>query len=361
MSLTIPTSFLKDFDSLLENMLSQFQALSPEPDTTQLSQPYIKSACIASMLWGLYKYQDWIADQILPTTMDGANLDGFGGVYGITRNSGESDSSYLARILSNLRQPPAGGTANDYYNWALQTPATPANVSESFLPAAVNTISNIITTEQTWETSVPVKFTTTGTLPAPLVAGTVYYTKIVDIYDDPAFSLSAGGATIDLTSAGTGTHTIIPQATTLYTVADAAIITPPLVTFGSVTIVITPNDLSIIGTQAGTALATACQKYVDTLRPVTASYTAAVCVSNYSVNVTITVNPITADTAKIGAAITNYLNGFKPGQELYISNLIAIAINSGATNAVINTPSASVISTISQKIKPGTVNIITSN
>jgi len=58
-----------------------------------------------------------------------------------------------------------------------------------------------------FETDDPVEFTTTGTLPAPLVPGTTYYVRDVS---GGTFKLSAtsGGAVLDITSAGVGVHTV---------------------------------------------------------------------------------------------------------------------------------------------------------
>ncbi len=46
-----------------------------------------------------------------------------------------------------------------------------------------------------------------GGLPAPLTARTVYYVRVVDA-DTIEVSLTAGGAAIDITTQGTGTHTL---------------------------------------------------------------------------------------------------------------------------------------------------------
>jgi hypothetical protein len=55
----------------------------------------------------------------------------------------------------------------------------------------------------------PINFSTTGTLPAPLVAGTVYYTRNYNV-GARTFEVSAtsGGASINTTTDGTGTHTV---------------------------------------------------------------------------------------------------------------------------------------------------------
>lgn len=61
-----------------------------------------------------------------------------------------------------------------------------------------------------------VRLTTTGTLPAPLAAGTNYY---ISLTDRNSYRLSAtpGGATITTTTAGTGIHTIARTISPAYT------------------------------------------------------------------------------------------------------------------------------------------------
>ena len=115
--------FLKDFDDLLQAILTDYGNLDPAPDITNGSVVYIKAACLASMLWGLYRYQDYLSKQIFPDTADTDNLNHHGYVYDISRLSGESDSDYLARILAFIQQPPAGGNRQDYLTWALDTPS----------------------------------------------------------------------------------------------------------------------------------------------------------------------------------------------------------------------------------------------
>lgn len=114
------SSFLKDFDTLFNNILIDFQNQFPEADTSQGSLIYIKSACLASALWGLYKYQDWIADQIFPDSADTANLEHHAWVRGLSRNTDETDAELLARLLEYIRRPPAGGNQYDYVKWAME-------------------------------------------------------------------------------------------------------------------------------------------------------------------------------------------------------------------------------------------------
>jgi len=114
------SDFLKDFDNLFNNILTDFQNQFPAADVSQGSLIYIKSACLASALWGLYKYQDYIADQIFPDSSDTANLEHHVWVRGLTRNINETDADLLARLLEYIRRPPAGGNKYDYVKWALE-------------------------------------------------------------------------------------------------------------------------------------------------------------------------------------------------------------------------------------------------
>ena len=112
--------FLRDFDTLFTAILTDYQNQFPEADVSQGSLIYIKSACLASALWGLYKYMDYAGKQIFPDTADTENLAHHGWIYNLTKTSGETDAAFLARILTYIRTPPAGGNAVDYERWALE-------------------------------------------------------------------------------------------------------------------------------------------------------------------------------------------------------------------------------------------------
>lgn len=70
--------------------------------------------------------------------------------------------------------------------------------------ATVNTTTNEVSISGfTRTTNFPTRFTTTGTLPAPLEVGARYYFR-----SDNTLSRTLGGAAIDITDTGSGTHTI---------------------------------------------------------------------------------------------------------------------------------------------------------
>jgi hypothetical protein len=117
-------SFEKDFDTILQEMLVDYSNLSPAPDITQGTLLWIKSACFASALWGVYKYQDYIKRQIFPHTCESEWLDLHAGVYGITRLQDESDADLLVRLLTRIQHAPAGGNRYDYEFWAKEISVT---------------------------------------------------------------------------------------------------------------------------------------------------------------------------------------------------------------------------------------------
>jgi hypothetical protein len=93
--------------------------------------------------------------------------------------------------------------------------ANPTNFDVSSVDTSANTLT---ITDSGMATGNMVYFTSTGTLPAPLVAGKNYYVYMVS--GDDTFKLSdtyshaiAGTNFIDLTSAGTGTISIDPIVT----------------------------------------------------------------------------------------------------------------------------------------------------
>src|SRR3989338_5493493 len=78
---------------------------------------------------------------------------------------------------------------------------------KTFTPANVNTTTNRIDVGKNIATDTIITFSSTGTLPTELVVGTRYYAINIDTVTIQV-SASAGGAAINLTSQGTGTHTI---------------------------------------------------------------------------------------------------------------------------------------------------------
>lgn len=85
--------------------------------------------------------------------------------------------------------------------------------SRTFATTDVNTTTEVITiaTAGTFPTGTPIKFSSTSAVPAPLVAGTIYYAIYVSsttIKVATSLDNAMIGNAINLTSTGTGTHTL---------------------------------------------------------------------------------------------------------------------------------------------------------
>ncbi len=85
-------------------------------------------------------------------------------------------------------------------------------VSGTFVPGDVAIGTEIITVTFDITTGQEIRFTTTGGLPAPLVAGTVYFAIRVDathIKVATTLTLALAGTAINLTTQGTLVHTLV--------------------------------------------------------------------------------------------------------------------------------------------------------
>lgn len=108
----------KDYDEILEEILIDYQNLDDAPDVSESSTAFIMGSVLASAIWGLYRYSDYINKQHFPDSADTEHLNRWGTIYDISRLTDESNSDYLARILDFIRNPDAGGNANDFESWA---------------------------------------------------------------------------------------------------------------------------------------------------------------------------------------------------------------------------------------------------
>lgn len=89
-----------------------------------------------------------------------------------------------------------------------------SNLTQVTTTFTVNTTTDVIagTDETYWYDRMPVRFTTSGTLPAPLVAGKMYYLVQSGadylLYDRPANFSNDNWTQINFTTTGSGTHTL---------------------------------------------------------------------------------------------------------------------------------------------------------
>ncbi len=326
-------NFQKDFDELLSGILTDYRNQFPEADTSQGSLIFIRSACLASAVWGLYHYQEWISKQIFPDSADTEALEHHVWVRGLSRTYNETDSSLLARLLEYIRRPPAGGNKYDYVKWAKAID----NVAAAYcypLAQGLGTVDVVIVAnEANTDSEVPSSHTT--------LTGTVTSTGALKLIDTAATFVTSEaqkGDRVTNTSAGTEAKIVSVDGETELTL-----------------------DTDIF-TETGEAyeipsLVTEVKDYIDDQRPVTASVVRVLGPEILSQAVTMAVTGINVDTTQITADIAAYMEGLIPGQTLYTSQLTAIAIRNGADNATVTTPAADVTCTDYQMIRPGEVNV----
>src|SRR6185295_882351 len=109
-------TFEKTFEDLLNDILTDYDGQGIDRAVGTLA--FIKAACTASACWGIYKYQQWVSDQILPDTADDDFILGWARQFDITMNPGDTPLDILNALLLRFRNPPAGGKDADFIAWA---------------------------------------------------------------------------------------------------------------------------------------------------------------------------------------------------------------------------------------------------
>lgn len=396
--------YQKTFDELLDGILTDYRNQFPDADTSQGSLIFIKSACLASALWGLYHYQQWISRQIFPDTAATENLEHHAWVRGLSRTYGETDAAFLARLLEYIRRPPAGGNRYDYIKWATAVD----NVAQAWcypLAQGLGTVDVVIlANETTTGTEIPsssarIGITTTASTGKLIDSGAAFTTDhavaVGDIVENPLRETrttvtvvdSATQLTLDddlflfvnepyILHSHTGTNTSVSAGKLIdsagvfdnatYTIHKGDIVenlTDSQET--TVTAVDSTTQLSLaedIFTETGTSyvirgLVGEVKKYIDPLRPVTASKVSIIAPTPVSQDVTMTVSGSSLDRDAIAADIGAYMLGLIPDQTLYLAKLIQIAMDNGADNVTISTPASDVTPASYQMIRPGVINV----
>jgi len=109
-------AFQRGFDELLNEVLTEYQTQFPGA-VTQGSVLFLKAACTASMLWGLYRQLDRAADQFFVASADRANIERHAAEFGIP-TAGRTDAQIVDDVLAAKRSKLAGGNRYDYVAWA---------------------------------------------------------------------------------------------------------------------------------------------------------------------------------------------------------------------------------------------------
>lgn len=111
----------KDFDSIFNNTITAYLAATGKTSITSKDMEFMLASGLAATSFGLYEDQKNISKQIFPSTSSTDFLDKHAYNNRLVRNSGETNTELLARILSKERQPAAGGNILDFKTWALES------------------------------------------------------------------------------------------------------------------------------------------------------------------------------------------------------------------------------------------------
>ena len=398
-------NFQRDFDTLLDQMLTDWQNQSEDgrrPSKGDLI--FMKIACLASASWGIYKYQDWIARQIFPDTAATAYLEHHAWIRNIPRNVGETDPELLARVLDDIRRPPAGGNKYDYVKWALSV----SGIAKAYcipLAQGLGTVDVIVLANSTATGSeIPSSSARIGVVTSiaenklndsGAAFSTAHAVAVGDIVENPLRETRTTVSLVDSATQVTLAADIFKFAGEPYIIhcqtgSNTGISTGKLVdsagAFTDADYTVQPGDIvenltdnlrtTIESVDSATQVTLAAdifqaagkayvirgliaqvKSYVDLKRPATASKVSILPPTIVTQAVTMTVTGMGLDCSAVAASVSVYLNTLTPGQTLYLAKLMQIAMDAGADNVVIATPAADVTATIYQMIRPGVINV----
>ena len=120
-------AFTDSYDVILNRILTDYQNQDPTADVSQGSLIFIKSAALASVVWGLDQDGAYVDAQRFADTCDEETLDHYIAVRRLPVVSGELLAAKRARVLDDIQHPPAGGNKYDYVRWAKEASAQVKN------------------------------------------------------------------------------------------------------------------------------------------------------------------------------------------------------------------------------------------
>lgn len=337
---------------LIDRIAADIESRLPGADArTRRSNLAVLARALAGAVHGLYGYLEWQSRQILPDTAEAELLDRHASLHGITRTAAVAATGNVTFTGTNGTVIPAG-TELQRSDGVLFTTDAEATIASSSATAAVT----CQTLGATGNTDAAVALTLISPIAGldsqaavavgGLSGGTDPETdadlleRLLERIESPPH----GGAAADY----------ILWAKQIAGVTRAWVYPEEL---GPGTVVlrfVRDNDASMIPDAGEVA---AVQAHIDTVRPVTAAFTAVAPVAA-PLNFTLAVVP---NTQAVKDAVTAELldmfsRDAEPGGTILISRIReAISIAAGETNYVLSTPSADVTHTTGQIATLGTI------
>jgi uncharacterized phage protein gp47/JayE len=113
--------FLKDFNTLVETHLTDFDGQFEGCDVSQGSPANLLANIFAAPEWGIYKKLNWLAKQLFVSSCDDDILPLHGAEYGIDKIESETNSAYRQRILTRKRNPVSALNEGAWLRWVRET------------------------------------------------------------------------------------------------------------------------------------------------------------------------------------------------------------------------------------------------
>ena len=110
-------AFTDSFETILNRLLTAYQNQDPAADISKGSLLFIRATALASIVWGLNKSGAYVDSQRSAISADEETLDHYIALRLVPLPS-ETLASKRARVIDDIRHPPAGGNKYDYPKWA---------------------------------------------------------------------------------------------------------------------------------------------------------------------------------------------------------------------------------------------------
>jgi hypothetical protein len=324
-------SFKEDPDTILNEILRDYENQLSDIDRSVGTITHIHATALRNALWGIYERIDRVGRQIFPDTADSRFLERHCAIYGITRDSGESDASLLSRLISRLRNPPAGGNKYDWPRWAeaayYEHTGWTERCKKAFVDEGARGSGTVNTAIQSDRTEDPGDYAAWANATAYSVGDVVKDDSITGSYR--AYVARTAG-----TSSGTGVDD------------DTGV---------------TWEDCE---EYASPELVAQVKSELDAKRPVgIAADQIVYAVLKKTQNINISVSGTDVDTTALAEKIQSFMKGLTGGRTLYVAQLISEAIDAGADNATVVTPASDVTvtwgATTYERIWPGQITVNT--
>ena len=110
-------AFQRPFNELLNEILTAYRNQFGDSRITEGSVFFVKGSATASMLWGLYRTLERVADQIFVDSADRAHKERHAAEFGIV-TAGRTDAQIVDDVRAAKSSKISGGNRYDYIAWA---------------------------------------------------------------------------------------------------------------------------------------------------------------------------------------------------------------------------------------------------